>query len=165
MANKTIPAKDKVLVVHRIAEGQSTREAIRGTCIKSNQTAARIARSKSNEITRLRHNYAEEIMEYAELSAIERAKMWGEMTRATKLVPVRYSGYLPPSHTSYSGYTSVPDWNARYKALVYLDKLQGINVDGPSVQVNVMQQVNASDREKQAPRSSGSKQQSDFVHS
>ena len=65
MANKSIPILDKELVIQRLAEGQSTRRAIMGTAISSNQTAACLAKQQSHKITQLREEYIEAINKYA----------------------------------------------------------------------------------------------------
>ncbi len=137
MANKKIPIKDIQLVTQRLAEGMSTRQAIDGTSISSNSTAARLASSQSNEIAQKREDYLQLIMEEADLTYIERARMWGQMLNAKKYIPVTDAtnawSSVPPHMRATGGYISVPDWNVIYKAMVYLDRLSGLH--GPSINI------------------------------
>ncbi|MBI1857170.1 hypothetical protein HYS01_02765 [Candidatus Saccharibacteria bacterium] len=145
MANKTIPLEDKSIVLQRLAEGMSTREAIQGTAMQSNSTASRLMRSESHVIAQKRRNYISLIEEYAENTNIERARLWGQMLGATKKIPARepedFYAETPGGRMYNGGYITLPDWNVRYKALVYLDKIEGIIPMQP-VHVNLMQQVN-----------------------
>ena len=133
MANKKIPSKDKQIVIRRLAEGMSTREAIAGTVIKSNSTAAQLYRRESNAIEQHRADYLSRIEDLLTYGEIERAKLWADMTVATKHVPIKppTDGFTPPKR-SQTGYMEVPDWDVRYKALIYLDKLAGLHDDSHS---------------------------------
>ena len=128
MANKNIPDKDKQIVLRRLAEGMSTREAIAGTTIKSNSTAAVLYWRESNAIEQHRSDYLSRIEDLLTYGENERAKLWADMTIATKHIPIRppTDGFTPPK-PSQTGYMEVPDWDVRYKALVYLDKLAGLH--------------------------------------
>ena len=136
MANKNIPDKDKQIVLRRLAEGMSTRQAIVGTVIKSNSTAAMLYRRESNTIKQHRANYLQVIQDELVYGEIERAKLWADMTVATKYIPIKppTDGFTPPKR-SQTGYIEVPDWDVRYKALVYLDKLAGLH-DNKSNNIN-----------------------------
>ena len=133
MANKKIPEKDKQIVLKRLAHGMSTREAIIGTIIKSNSTAAALYKRESNTIEQHRSNYLSRIEDLLTYGEIERAKLWADMTIATKHIPIRLptDGFTPP-RPSQTGYMEVPDWDVRYKALSYLDKLAGLHDDKPN---------------------------------
>ncbi len=109
MANHKIPVKDKELVKLRLAQGASTRDAIRGTVIRSNKTAALIARDCSHEITQIREEYLDLIKEFG-ADDFARAKQWAQMARATTIY----------------GDKEVPDWGTRVKALKYIDALAGL---------------------------------------
>ncbi len=113
MANKTIPLEDKELVKKRLAMGQTTREAIKGTSIKSPNTANQIAKKEADKIGQIRANYLKLIEKYG-AGELKRAKMWAEMTKATKLF-----GKDAVEH---------PDWANRAEALKYIDSLAGIVV-------------------------------------
>lgn len=142
MANKDIPIIDKQIVVQRLAEGQSTRMAIVGTSIASNQTAARIAKQESHTITQIRSDYLTAINKYA-ASRDYRAAMLADMVWANKTVRVT----LPKPLGEYyrridrqDAYFEVPDWDMRLKAIKYIDQIAGIvPMDGS--QINVVQQI------------------------
>jgi len=142
MANKTIPIEDKELVIQRLAEGLSTRQAIEGTAIASNQTAARIAQEESHAITQRRRDYVKNIESRTSSTDMDtRGYMLGQMMWATKLVRLpRDAWHLYPLE-KYAGYIEVPDWDARLKVIQYIDKIQGINTSN-GLQVNVLQQNN-----------------------
>lgn len=131
MANKTIPPADKHLVLQRLAEGMSTRQAIAGTMITSNSTAAQLRKHESHAIEQHRRDYLQMIEDQLVYGEIERAKLWAEMTTATKYIPIRDNGGDASIPTcvraaTRGGYMTVPDWQMRYKALTYLDQLAGI---------------------------------------
>jgi hypothetical protein len=131
MGNRTIPEEDKQLVTQRLAEGMSTRQAIEGTTIASNQTAARLAKAQSHAITQIRIEYLEMINHYAftDLSKL-RASSLADMLKATKIIK-----------TGHDRYTVVDDWETIFKAVKYIDMLAGITNSNGS-QINVVQQVN-----------------------
>ncbi len=108
-----ISIQDKEIVKHRIAQGASTRTAIHGTSIKSNHTAAQIAKKESHSIAQIRAEYLHQIRGLG-AHDVARAKQWAEMTIATKQLP--------------NG-KEIPDWKARYDALKYIDSLTGIHED------------------------------------
>jgi len=144
MANKSIPLKDKQLVIQRLAEGQSTRQAIQGTSIASNQTAARIAKSYSHAIRQYRQEYLD-LIESSGLglgSRENRAKLLGDMVWATKtmhcLLPPHRDPFMPLGRRE--AFIEVEDWPTRLKAIQYIDKLAGVNTGTSPVQLNVMQQ-------------------------
>ncbi len=142
MANKTIPLKDKQLVTQRLAEGMSTRQAIKGTKIASNQTAARLAKQQSHAITQIREGYLAAIDKYSARRDI-RAATLADMVWANKTIRVT----LPKPLGEYyrridrqDAYFEVPDWEARLKAIKYIDQIAGI-VPMHGTQINVVQQV------------------------
>jgi len=146
MANNSIPIEDKKVVIQRLAEGQSTRQAIQGTCIKSNQTAARIAKNYSYAITQKRKSYLQKIEENVLTRNEYRAHMLSQMMEATKLV--RYKDFDHKRIYGHSGplreyVLQEPDWDIRLKAIKHIDALEGYT-SGTGTQVNVMQQVNSS---------------------
>ncbi len=134
MANKNIPLKDKELVKHRLAQGLSTREAIKGTAITSSDTASRISREHSVEIGQIRQAYVQ-MIEGFHAGKIDRAKLWADMTTATKI----FSSHTEPDR-------EVPDWQNREKALRYIDELAGLS-NQESSQVNILNLI-AGEREK-----------------
>ena len=138
MPNKVIPIIDKVLVVRRMAEGQSTRQAIKGTSISSNQTAARIAKQQSHTITRLREEYMDSIDKYA-ASRDYRAAMLADMVWANKTIRIARSNQYGGIGQE-DALFNVPDWNMRLKAIKYIDQIAGITTSQGS-QINVIQQV------------------------
>ena len=144
MANKSIPLKDKQLVVQRLAEGQSTRQAIQGTGIASNQTAARIGKSYSHAIRQYRQEYLDliESSGFGLGSRENRAKLLGDMVWATKtmrcILPPHRDAFMPLGRRE--AFIEVEDWPTRLKAIQYIDQLAGINPGTPPVQLNVMQQ-------------------------
>ena len=142
MANKTIPLKDKQLVIQRLAEGQSTRHAIQGTGIASNQTAARIGKSYSHAIRQYRQNYLDMIERSGRASPQARANVLGDMVWATKtmhcILPPHRDPFMPLGRRE--AFIEVEDWPTRLKAIQYIDQLAGINPGTPPVQLNVMQQ-------------------------
>lgn len=142
MANKQIPLQDKQLVVQRLAEGQSTRQAIEGTAITSNQTAARLAKMEVDAITQRRREYVAKIDHYSRSGSNYRACMLADMVNATKVVRIgsvragsAYTAPVSPRQT----YITVPDWPTRLQAIKYIDQLNGF-ISGSNTQVNVMQQ-------------------------
>jgi hypothetical protein len=144
MAKRQILLKDRRLVIQRLAEGQSTRQAIQGTSIASNQTAARIAKQESHVIKQRREDYIKNI-ESRTLSTDTdmRVYMLGQMMMAKKLVKVpiniNTSRYRQVSREE--AFVEVEDWNTRLKAIQYMDHIEGIN-NMHGIQVNVMQQQN-----------------------
>lgn len=130
MANKTIPVEDKEIVIQRMAEGASTRQAIQDTSITSNSTAAQLAKQESNIIAQKRAEYVGKITHYMPHHSNWKACMLADMVNATKYVKGS-SGHLQ----------EVPDWDMRLKAIKYIDYLDDIN-PGSGVQFNVLQQVN-----------------------
>lgn len=118
MARKNIPLKDVQLVKQRLARGASTREAIRGTVIRSNRTAANIAKRDIHKIAQMHDEYLEDIRGFG-ADDIKRAKLWAEMTRATKPCG--------------KGAAEYPDWQTHLKALTYIDSLAGLNRSGAKI--------------------------------
>jgi hypothetical protein len=142
MANKTISLEDKQLVTQRLATGMSTRQAIKGTNIASNKTAALLAKQQSHIITQLRAEYLEAINRYA-IEKDFKAAMLADMVWANKVIkkPVpkyydRMSGRLTYEETI----VEVPDWEMRLKAIKYIDHLLGLS-PMQGTQINVLQQV------------------------
>ena len=147
MANKVIPLQDKQLVIERIAQGQSTRDAIKGTAIKSNSTAAQLAKREANAIAQHREQYLELIEGFGALDMAARARLWGEMAQATKFVDKsmvvnsrlrdkEFYMWLARENGRYVD--EVPDWTARYKALKHIDELAE-KVNGANRTVNKLQ--------------------------
>jgi hypothetical protein len=151
MANKVIPLHDKQLVIERIAQGQSTRQAIQGTAIKSNSTAAQLAKREANAIAQHREQYLELIEGLCVLDMADRARLWGEMAHATKFIDKsmvvnsrlrdkEFYMYLARENAHYVD--EVPDWQARYKALKHIDELaervHGANRTVGKLQVNLI---------------------------
>lgn len=142
MANKTILLADKQLVTERLATGMSTRQAIEGTSIASNKTAALLAKHQSHIITQLRSEYLEAINHYAAEKNFK-AAMLADMVWANKTIrkPVpkyydRMSGRLTYEETL----VEVPDWEARLKAIKYIDQIAGLVPMG-GMRINVLQHV------------------------
>lgn len=50
MTDHRISPEDKATIVRRLAEDASTRQAIQGTAVRSNNTAARLANSEAHVI-------------------------------------------------------------------------------------------------------------------
>jgi len=123
MGNKKISLKDKALIKKRLAMGDSLRIAIKGTGIKSPQTAKKIADESMDEIGQIRENYLK-LIESFNAHDIDRAKLWAEMTKATKL-----HGKNGVEH---------PDWRSRAEALKYLDSLAGIKEGKETIKVNIL---------------------------
>lgn len=121
MARKKIPLKDKIKIKKRLAKGQSQREAIKGTVVKSPTTAGNIAKRELDEIGQIRERYLQLIESFG-AGEIDRARLWAEMTRATKY----YAGQ------------EIPDWTNRSVAMKYLDGLAGLSSEGqkPGQQFN-----------------------------
>lgn len=111
---KKIPLKDKALVRKRLARGDSYREAIKGTAVKSPATAKRIAEEEVNSIEQIRVRYLQ-LIESFDAGELDRARLWAEMTRAERVN--KFGAVLP-------------DWANREKALKYIDSLAGIDVEG-----------------------------------
>jgi len=112
MARKKVPLKDKEIIKRRLAQGKSQREAIKGTVVKHNSTAGNIAKKELVDISLMRQNYIVLIEKFG-AGDIDRAKLWAEMTKATKI------------HTSHTEPDKIiPDWNNREKALKYIDSLK-----------------------------------------
>lgn len=144
MANKTVPTEDKQLVLQRLAEGQSTRQAIEGTSIASNQTAARLVYTESHTIKQLREAYVKQINHYAEEGQASRAAMLADMIWAKKYIrkPIaKYYSQYKDSIEYFDTLIEVPDWALRLKVIQYIDQLAGIAPMQRS-QVNVLQQMN-----------------------
>jgi hypothetical protein len=153
MSNNTIPLHDKQLVIERIAQGQSTRGAIKGTTIRSNSTAAKLAKREANAIAQHRELYLESIEGFCALDMIARARLWGEMANATKYIDKsmvvnsrlrnkEFYMWLARENAHYVD--EVPDWPTRYKALRYIDDLaervQGASRITNKVQINVIKE-------------------------
>lgn len=144
MARHNIPVNDKELVIQRIAEGQSTREAITDTSIRSNSTAAQLAKEESNKIARYRQTYLFLMQQKFDVTLEDRAELWAAMAWAYKYQTI---GYQPVKNSRTGAVTSVPiidqvpDWRMRRHALLYMDQLDGITPPR-TVSLNVMQQFN-----------------------
>ena len=137
MANKCIPINDKETVIQRLAEGQSTRQAIKGTSIASNQTAARIARIQSHTIAQKRQDYMDVLNRFARSGENYRAGMLVDMVWADKKMRIRSSG----PYGVIEKLVDVPDWDMRLKAIKYIDQIDGIMPTGGS-QINLLQRFN-----------------------
>lgn len=122
MARKNIPLKDKTIVKRRLAQGMSYSEAMKGTAVSSKGTVASVAKRESNDIERLRQKYLK-LIESFDAGEVNRAELWAEMTRATKLF-----GKEAVAH---------PDWKSRAVALRYIDNLAGITSEQELAKVNI----------------------------
>lgn len=123
MPNKNIPLKDKAIIKKRLAMGMSYSKAMQGTAVKSKSTVKRILEESLSDITQIRKNYLD-LIESFDAHEIDRAKLWAEMARATKLF-----GKDVIKH---------PDWRSRAEALKYIDSLAGItpkDKDGTTVNI------------------------------
>lgn len=143
MANKTISFADKEIVLQRLAEGQSTRQAIVGTAIASNQTAARIAKAESHRITQIRNEYIARI-ENSSARIKNRAEMLAAMLYADQ--PFRVGSVTERCHHiridgNENTFIFTPDWNARLKAIKYMDQLSGLMPVQGGTHINMLQQV------------------------
>lgn len=143
---KHIPLLDKKLVIQRLAEGQSTRESIVGTSIRSNQTAARLAKTESHRIAQIRSAYAKRLEESIYTDINERVRVLSSMIVASKPFifkgKPRYaiSGYLSNKDFHEDKMFWMPDWTTRLKAIQYIDKLTGVTDASGNIQINVLQQ-------------------------
>lgn len=127
MANKKVSIKDRQTVVKRLVQGASYREAMEGTSIKSTQTVGAIAKLKSNEIKQTREDYLSKIEQF-EAGLIDRAKLWADMTKATKI----------------QNNKEIPDWSNRREALVYIDQMAGLSKDNLGInliQINLSPEI------------------------
>ena len=131
MGRKKVPLKDKELIKRRLAKGQSLRQSIKGTVVKSPGTAGLLKKEKSDDIAQIRRDYLK-LIESFDAKEIDRARLWADMTRATKLF-----GKNAVEH---------PDWGSRADALRYIDTLGGIkeNEKGSTqqTQVNIFTRLN-----------------------
>lgn len=138
MGRKKVPLRDKALIKKRLAQGKSQREAIKGTVVKHHTTAGNLAKRELADISRLQENYIK-LIEKFESGDVDRAKLWAEMIRATKLY-----GRDAIEH---------PDWANREKALRYIDSLKGISgekrIELPiqQTQVNIFTRLKKEDSE------------------
>ena len=126
MSNKTISTEDKQIVITRLAQGMSTRQAIEGTSVKSNNTAAHMAKREAHRIAQYRSRYLYAIENASQATMTDRAMMWGEMTRACKNEVVTYitkTNQLNGAITKVPVIDQVPDWSIRERALRYIDGL------------------------------------------
>lgn len=139
MANKTIPLVDKALVIQRLAEGQSTRQAIQGTTIASNQTAARIAKAQSHKIKQLRQDYAA-CLEKQGACLEKRAAVLTQMLSANKLIKLPIHPHLRRGEDF--RYIFVDDWETRLQAVKYIDQITGAMPMQSGMSINMLQQVN-----------------------
>jgi hypothetical protein len=143
MANKNIPLKDKQLVARRLAKGMSTRQAIKGTAITSNKTAALLAKHQSHIITQFRAEYLEQINHYSVEGQRGRAAMLADMTYANKVIKKPVAKYYSNDTGQLQFMDTlieVPDWEMRLKAIKYIDQIAGmVPMDG--TQINVLQHV------------------------
>ena len=144
MANKTILLADKQIVIQRLAEGKSTRQAIKGTEIASNQTAARIAKAESHRITQIRKEYVSKI-ENSSARIQNRAEMLMAMLYADQ--PFRLGSVTERCHHiridgNENTFVYVPDWDTRLKAIKYMDQLSGLMPVQGGTHINMLQQVN-----------------------
>lgn len=127
MANKAIPMKDKELIVQRLAQGLSTRQAIRGTAIASNSTAALIGKRQSHAIEQYRRKYLYAIEHISGATQTERARMWGAMIYANKPAITNYYIDEDPvtgKRQKVPIIDTLPDWRARERALRHIDALE-----------------------------------------
>ena len=141
MANRQIPLTDKQLVIQRLAEGQSTRQAITGTAIASNQTAARIAKDESNVITQKRELYLQKLEAHGMANMDNRVSLLGQMMYAMKTIKVSTPSNREhlPNIKKNDAFIEVEDWPTRLMAIKYVDHLLGIP-NSSGMQVNVVQQ-------------------------
>ena len=143
MSNKRITLEDKKTVIRRLAEGQSTRQAIEGTSIASNQTAARIAKEESHAITQIRRDYTEAI-EKSVGNFEQRVKILSQMLYAEKpfrLGVVSQRCQHIPINGNENTYIFVDDWETRLKAIKYIDQVSGILPMQGGTHINVLQHV------------------------
>jgi len=124
---KKIPHKDKAIIKKRLAQGQSQREAIKGTVVESHTTAGLLAKNESTTVDRLKKEYVA-LIEKFEAGDIDRAKLLAEMTRATKI----HTSHTEPDR-------EVPDWSRRFDSIKYIDKLKDYSEDGNSGQQQAQQ--------------------------
>jgi hypothetical protein len=110
----------------------STRKAIQGTVIRSNSTAAQIAKRQSNAIAQYRKDYLFAIENQTGADKAERARMWGAMIYATKPVITHYHMDLDERTGKVNRVPSidyVPDWKMREHALRHIDELEESIID------------------------------------
>ena len=148
MANRVISIEDKRIVVQRLAEGMSTRQAIEGTNIRSNQTASRIGKEYSHRIAQLRGKYSQKLEENINTNVNERVLKLSKLMNANK--PFVYKGkkkndiYYWSNHSSKDLHENdliwIPEWDIQLKTIKYIDFLSGIN-QGKGTQINVVQQI------------------------
>lgn len=142
MANKLISLEDKHLVIQRLAEGLSTRQAIEGTAIASNNTAARLAKDESHTIAQRRAEYVEQINRQTTKGQVDRAVVLAHMIVADKYVRKPVPSYKHAAGWTEYGdeLTAVPDWDARLKAIKYIDQMAGL-MPMQGSRINVVQQM------------------------
>lgn len=144
MVQRKILLKDRELVKQRLAQGVSTREAIKGTAIKSPQTATNISKQEVDEIGQIREKYLKAIREFG-AGELKRAELWAQMAEAMKpigaTILVDKDGKTVKSADE--GVIEVPDWFNRREALKYIDNLAGISntVRDEGTQVNILNVV------------------------
>lgn len=148
MANKKITQRDRQIVIQRMANGQSTRAAIKGTSISSNQTAARIAKQESHAIAQLRLSYQQKLEEHGLTCVDVRVAQLGQMLFATKTmrvtVPTGRDHFIPVDKRNF--FIEVEDWSARFKAIQYIDHVMGLENNTNKINLNVLnQQFNNND--------------------
>jgi len=130
MANKKIPEKDKQLVLRRLAEGMSTRDAIEGTVIKSNSTASVLYRRESNTIERYRQELLQNLDNTGYASSDDVAYQLSQMLHATKTMRVTLpadAGKLIPLQRR-DVFIEVEDWNTRLNAIKMILRVKGVKV-------------------------------------
>jgi len=105
MANKNIPLKDKAIVKKRLAMGMSYSKAMEGTVIRSKSTVKRILEEGFDDIVQMRRRFVD-LIEKCGADQETRARVLAEMTTAKK--------------------GDGKDWQARLKAVRFIDRLTGI---------------------------------------
>jgi hypothetical protein len=106
MARKKITIKDRAIVKKRLAQGASLSAAIKGTAIRSKNTARKIGLEDMHDIARKRKNYVK-LMESMGATEYDRANMMAKMIKAKK-------PHGPKSIMH-------PDWKSRSEAVKYID--------------------------------------------
>ena len=123
MARKKIKIKDRAIVKKRLIQGYSLVESIKGTAIRSPNTARRIGLEDLHDIARQRKEYVK-LMEALGATEYDRAKVMARMIKAK-----RPHGPKSDLH---------PDWKARESAIKYIDTLAGFYEDkGPDIKAEI----------------------------
>ncbi len=127
MSNKSITFQDKEKIKQALAKGKTYREALLDTSVASTRTVGKIAKESVTEIKQLRETYLQ-LIEKNKAGMNDRAKLWADMTRATKLINDK----------------ETPDWLNRREALVYIDQIAGLSKDNLGInliQINLSPEI------------------------